>query len=157
MMVLVAVVAAVLILVGPLPLRRRLRADAGDEVAFTELVAMALTAGHGFDAAVLVAASAVGGSIAERARRAVRGRDSGEEAPVVFAVAVRARASGAPLGDSVAQLAEGLRAERMESARLAARRLPVRLVLPLTLLILPGTVLLTVTPVLLGAIERFAL
>ena len=160
MIALAAIAAAAAILAGRMTVRlpgrvRRLR-DHADEPTFTELVAMALTAGHGFEGAVQVAASAVGGTVAERARRALRSGPGGN-APAVFAVAERARESGAPLGDSVALLAERQRAERMEIVRTAARRLPVRLVLPLTLLILPGTVLLTMTPVLLGAVERFTL
>jgi len=72
----------------------------------------------------------------------------------LFRVLGGAVASGAPLVASVAAFANERRqadhARRMESVR----RLPVRLLVPLALLVLPGFVLLAVAPAVLDAITR---
>jgi hypothetical protein len=65
-----------------------------------------------------------------------------------------AAASGAPPADALAALADRLRHERHTAAVAATRRLPVRLLLPLALLILPGFVILTVGPAVLQAVAR---
>ena len=79
-------------------------------------------------------------------------RATGDLAPLFGRVA-RATMSGAPISASIAgYLAEerGLRrATRLE----AARRLPVRLTIPLALLILPGFVLLAAGPAVLHSFE----
>jgi pilus assembly protein TadC len=66
----------------------------------------------------------------------------------------RAAATGAPLVGAVEAFAlEGRHAEH--SRRLeAARRLPVRLVVPLALLILPGFVVLVLGPALMESLAR---
>lgn len=69
-------------------------------------------------------------------------------------IAAGAAVSGAPLGTAITAFARARRhadhAARME----AARRLPVRLLLPLALLILPGFVLLSVGPAVLEGLAR---
>ena len=47
--------------------------------------------------------------------------------------------------------------EERARRRAAGARLPVRMLVPLSLLILPGFVLLTVGPALLGAVRRLGL
>jgi Type II secretion system (T2SS), protein F len=61
-----------------------------------------------------------------------------------------AQLSGAPAADVVARAAVDVREARRQRAELAAARLGVRLVLPLGLAILPGFVLLSVVPIVLG-------
>ncbi len=72
--------------------------------------------------------------------------------PVVAQLA-RAQRSGASLSDAVRRMLEiELAADR--SRRIArARALPVRLMIPVTLLMLPGLVLLVYAPTLLGMFE----
>ncbi|MBT8214578.1 MAG: hypothetical protein KJP12_05075 [Acidimicrobiia bacterium] len=155
MILAISLAVAVWIVTGVRLPARRHSTVGDDEATFTELVAMALTAGHGFPGAVSLAADAGGGDVADRAIRALR-RDT-PDAPAVFAVARHARLTGAPIGESIAALAHRQRAEQLEAIQASIRKLPVRLVVPLALLILPGTVLLALTPVVLGAIERFAI
>ncbi|HEX5630774.1 MAG TPA: type II secretion system F family protein [Acidimicrobiia bacterium] len=69
-------------------------------------------------------------------------------------VCAAAAVSGAPLGPAVAAYADRLRHVRHEERIARARRLPVRLLLPLALLILPGFVVLAVGPALLQALAR---
>ncbi len=72
-------------------------------------------------------------------------------------VAGRALTTGAPLAPAVQAFTDELRAERRTARLAAARRLPVVLMFPLALLILPGFVVLTVAPAMVGALERFSL
>lgn len=66
---------------------------------------------------------------------------------------VLAELSGAPAASVVSRAAADHRAARRERAELAAARLGVRLVLPLGLAVLPGFVLLSVVPIVLGLAE----
>lgn len=69
-------------------------------------------------------------------------------------VASAAALSGAPLAPAIAAHATARRRTEHAARVTAARRLPVRLLLPLALLILPGFVLLAVGPALLQALAR---
>lgn len=60
---------------------------------------------------------------------------------------------GTELGPSLARLAHEARDHRRRTLQTAARRVPVRLLLPLTLCILPAFVLLTVVPTLAGTLS----
>ena len=72
----------------------------------------------------------------------------------VVRVIGRANATGAPLVDAVSRLADELHAD-LTALRLAAvRRIPVAMLFPLTLLILPGFLLLAVAPALFDAFGR---
>lgn len=64
--------------------------------------------------------------------------------------------SGAPVAAAVAAHADRVRHARHSARIAAARRLPVRLLLPLALLILPGFVVLAVGPAVLQALARLA-
>ncbi len=79
------------------------------------------------------------------------------EDPGLFVVARRALATGAPLAPAVSGYATALRNEERSRQLTAARRLPVKLLFPLALLILPGFLLLTVGPAVLGSLERLGL
>lgn len=84
-------------------------------------------------------------------------RTADGDAVRLYRVAARAVETGAPLRAEVRRLADDLgaelRAERLE----AIRRLPVTLLFPLTLLILPGFLILTVAPPLLDSLRRLGL
>ena len=140
-------------------LRPRTRED--DEAQLAELAALGLTAGLTFPAAVNAATEAVPGTESARLRRA--GRIQADPAsvpsddPGLFLVARRALATGAPLAPAVSGYATALRNEERSRQLTAARRLPVKLLFPLALLILPGFLLLTVGPAVLGSIERLGL
>lgn len=145
--------------VGRRVLRPRIRED--DEAQLAELAALGLTAGLTFPAAVKAATQAVPGTESTRLRRA--GRIQADPAsvppddPGLFLVARRALATGAPLAPAVSGYATALRNEERSRQLTAARRLPVKLLFPLALLILPGFLLLTVGPAVLGSIERLGL
>jgi hypothetical protein len=143
--------------------RRVLRpnTEENDEALLAELAALGLTAGLTFPAAVEAATAAVPGDESVRLRRAVRlhaepgsipSEDSG-----LFVVARRALTTGAPLAPAVSGYATALRNGQRSRQLTAARRLPVKLLFPLALLILPGFLLLTVGPAVLGSLERLGL
>jgi len=145
--------------VGRRVLRPRIRED--EEAQLAELAALGLTAGLTFPAAVNAATEAVPGTESARLRRA--GRIQADPAsvpsddPGLFLVARRALATGAPLAPAVSGYATALRNEERSRQLTAARRLPVKLLFPLALLILPGFLLLTIGPAVLGSIERLGL
>lgn len=140
-------------------LKPKVRED--EEALLAELAAVGLTAGLTFPAAVEAATAAVPGEVSTLVRRAGRihrdidGAPSDE--PGLFLVARRALATGAPLAPAVSAYATTLRSEERSRQLTAARRLPVKLLFPLALLILPGFLLLTVGPALLGSLERLGL
>ena len=61
---------------------------------------------------------------------------------------------GAPVGPALARLAAEQRAEVRRHAEAHARRVPVRLLLPLAFVVLPAFGLLTVIPTLLAGFSR---
>ena len=72
----------------------------------------------------------------------------------LYRAAAHAVQTGAPLAGAVEALTRELRHAEHARQMAAARRLPVRLLLPLALLILPGFVLVVVGPALLGSLAR---
>ena len=131
-----------------------------------ELVLMGLTAGLSLAGALELAARHVSPELAlevravlRRARRSGLSVALGEANGVarrLYLLLARAQLTGAPSGQAVAAFVhdqrDAERARRLE----AARRLPVRLMVPLALCILPGFVLLTVAPSVLGSLRRLA-
>jgi tight adherence protein C len=160
-----AVVAVAALAGARLLQRRRSGVGCDDLVLLADLVVLGLSAGLAFPAALEAATD----EVAPRLRREVHGvlraqRVAGSGAgPVsgegarLYRLAARAAGTGAPLLDGVRALADELRREANTEALVAARRLPVRLLFPLTLLILPGFVVLVVGPALLGVVERLGL
>jgi len=165
-----AVIAALLAVVARNRLRTRRRATerASDDVALlADLTALGLRAGLGLIQALERAAVDVSPGLAEEVRTVVRsaGRSgtaaalttAGGHAERLYRLAARAAATGAPVAEAV----DGFAAERRHAdhsrAAADARRLPVRMLLPLALLILPGFVVLAVGPALLEALERLQL
>ncbi len=72
----------------------------------------------------------------------------------LFAVLARSHTTGASIGDAIAGFVEEQREARRLKVTEAARRLPVKLTVPLALLILPGFVVLTVGPSVLESGRR---
>ena len=168
---LLAVAAAVVLLHHALRRIRRTRASAratGDEVILLgELVSLGLNAGLPFLGAVSLASTELSTHLAAEVRDVMRasqlsgsaaalGAATGHSAPL-FRLAARAAATGAPLLPAVAGFVLDARRERQAARIAAAKRLPVRLLVPLTLLVLPGFVVLTLGPALLSGLERLQL
>jgi tight adherence protein C len=72
----------------------------------------------------------------------------------LFGVLARAQVTGSSAMDAVASYVEEDRRQRRVQAREAAQRLPVKLTVPLALLILPGFVLLTIGPTVIATFDR---
>ncbi len=139
---------------------RRLPRDVG---MLAELTALGLSGGLGPHLALELAAEAVGGPVGREARgllrrmhvdgSAVAAAATGHAA-ALYRLIGRGLAGGAALTDSVTRLADDMAAEQAAEELRRVRRLPVVLLFPLTLLILPGFLLLTVAPALLDAFGR---
>ncbi|MEM7095186.1 MAG: type II secretion system F family protein [Actinomycetota bacterium] len=63
---------------------------------------------------------------------------------------------GTPATEALLGHADALRADARRRAEAQARRLPVRMLLPLTVFVLPGFLALTVAPVVVDALRSFA-
>ncbi|MEE8331889.1 MAG: type II secretion system F family protein [Acidimicrobiia bacterium] len=151
-------------------LRRRRsaeRAISDELILFGELISLGLSAGLPFLGAVSLASSEMSGEVASEVRAVMRASQlsgasvalaaaPGHTAPL-FRLVARAVATGAPVGPGVAGFVLDARRERQATRIAAAKRLPVRLLVPLTLLILPGFVVLTLGPALLSGVERLQL
>lgn len=147
---------------------RRAAREADAEVALlAELTGLGLTAGLPLTSALEAAAEETGALLAREVRGVLRrarvegtavalGTSRGRALPL-YRLAARAVVSGAPLRPAVAAFADEARSELRAERLAAARKLPVRLLLPLSLLILPGFVLLSLGPALISALERLDL
>jgi tight adherence protein C len=76
--------------------------------------------------------------------------------PVVAALTATER-YGTPLSPALDALAHDARQERRRAAEISARQLPVRLSFPLVVCILPAFVLLTIAPLVAGALDSLRL
>jgi len=142
---------------------RRLQVSA-DLAALCDLTAIGLTGGLGIQPALEIAIEHLGDEIADEVRSLLRqARIDGIAAAMsstdgmgqrLYSVVGQASATGAPLLDSVASLADELHADMAADRLQAVRRLPVTMLFPLTLLILPGFLLLTIAPAILDAFAR---
>ena len=143
--------------------RRRPRSSShgDDEAVLAELTALGLSAGLTFSAAAEAAAVSVPGEASSRLHQAIRVRRGTDTGTVddqgLMVVAHRALSTGAPLHPAVSGYATTLRKEERSRELTAARRLPVKLLFPLALLILPGFLILTIGPAVLGSLERLGL
>lgn len=147
--------------------RDRGRRAAADLAALCDLVLIGLTGGLGLRPALEMAARHVGGELGEEAVQVLRrSRVHGlaESLAVadgygrpLYRVVARATMTGASLEDQVRRLADDVHAERSAAELEAVRKLPVAMLLPLTLLILPGFLLLTIAPAILDAFGRLEL
>jgi hypothetical protein len=131
---------------------------------FADLVSLGLTAGLSLRAAVAAARGHLDGRLRREAGDLLAAMDRVGVASALAAVdgplsdfgrvAAGAAASGAPVAAAVAAFSATRRQVDHADRVAAARRLPVRLLLPLALLILPGFVVLAVGPALLQALAR---
>ena len=147
--------------------RRRSRArHAPDDLPLlVDLTGLGLTAGLTFPAALTAGAEYVDESLAAEVHRVLRDRTIGRGSvgtvdgatSGLFGVVDRALVTGAPMLPAVSGYAAALRSEERHRRLVAVRRLPVKLLFPLSLLILPGFLLLTVGPALLGGLQRLGL
>ena len=129
-----------------------------------QVLFIALSAGLPVAAALEFAAGEVGPVQATEVRRVLRAARSqglstalaaaGGTAGRLFAVLARAQLTGASAVKAVASFVDEERKERRARAAEAAQRLPVKLTVPLALLILPGFVLLTFGPTVISTIQR---
>ena len=155
--------AGTAVLAGRFLLGRRpvIRNHDADDALLADLTVLGLSAGLTFPAAAGAAAATIDGDSSTRLRRALRLRgtvDAGTEGdPALMIVARRALSTGAPLIPAVSGHAARLRDEERSRQLSAARRLPVKLLFPLALLILPGFLVLTIGPAVLGSLERLGL
>ncbi len=144
----------------------RARPRASDSLRLAELTALGLSAGHTFPIALAEAASAVP-ALADEARAVSREAHrvgfaealtrAGDGAGGLYRIAARTATTGAPLLPAVQARLDELRgAERLRRLE-RIRTLPVKMLFPLALLILPGFLVLTVAPTLLGALDRLRL
>lgn len=76
-----------------------------------------------------------------------------EAARPLVSVLVASLRDGAPLAEPLTRLADDLRQDRRRVAEARARRVPVQMLFPLVLCTLPAFVLVTIVPVLAGALR----
>jgi Flp pilus assembly protein TadB len=132
-----------------------------DAALLADLTALALTGGLGIRPALEIAAGAVGGPVAVEVESLLRrARVDGMAAVMtgaggagkeLYRVVGRSIATGAPLVDQVARIADEMHADNGARKLEQVRRVPVAMLFPLTLLILPGFLLMTIAPALLDA------
>ena len=138
--------------------------DVADLAVLCDLTALSLTGGLGLHAALELASAETGGRVGAEVSSALRlARVEGTAAAMAVADGIgrplyrtlaRTAATGAAALPSVVQLADDLSAE-LEGRRIeAVRRKPIAMLFPLTLLILPGFLLLAIAPAVLEAMGR---
>jgi len=84
-------------------------------------------------------------------------RRAGEPTRPLVTALVDSDRYGAPLGDALAVLATEVRADRRRRAEEQARKVPVKLLFPLVCCVLPAFGLLTLAPLIAGAIAALRL
>ncbi len=152
-----------LALVAWFAIKRRPRppGPSDDDALLAELTALGLSAGLTFTAAASAAASSVPGETSDRLRQAIRNGRAADadtaDGQGLMVVVNRALMTGAPLQPAVSGYATTLRNEERSRQITAARRLPVKLLFPLALLILPGFLILTIGPAVIGSLDRLGL
>jgi len=133
-------------------------------VLVADLMALGATAGLGIRSSLEAAAGYAGAETGEDAAALLRAMDrrgvaaalAAEEGRLsgVARVLAGAAASGAPPAAALSAFAATRRHEQHAARLERARRLPVRMLLPLALLILPGFVVLAVGPAIFEGLAR---
>ena len=134
-----------------------------------DLFALAASAGLSVRLAVEAVATRLDGPVGSALDRAVREMRLGVEVSEALEALTRTPAGeslrllvrpltdslryGSALGPALAAAAAVARAERRRQAEAAARRIPLRLLFPLTLCVLPAFVLLTIVPTVVQSLE----
>lgn len=136
-----------------------------DDVAvFARGLFVAVNAGLSLPAAIEIASENVGTAVAQevtdlnrdahRKGMAVALSEADGRCGRLFMLLARAQTTGASVGEAIAGFVEEQREFHRLKVTEAARRLPVKLTVPLALLILPGFVVLTVGPSVLESARR---
>lgn len=148
--------------------RRRDRAEIVELPEVAALLGMAVDAGFTVGAAVDLVARRLSGPVAGQlrsvrsevavGRRLADALDAasdraGPAARSLLAVLADGVRSGAAVGSALQRLAADGREMRRRQAEVAARRLPIKLLFPLVGCVLPAFALLTVVPVVAGALR----
>jgi tight adherence protein C len=151
--------------------RRRQEAAAASLPEVVDLFALAVAAGLTVPLALAAVARRAAGPLGDGLRRAAgevalgrRTADALDDLaadveparPLTSALAASER-YGIALGPSLERLAAEVRAQRRRRSEEAARRVPVKLLFPLVLCTLPAFALLTVAPLIAGALETLRL
>lgn len=173
----VGVALAVAAVAVPRVRARRARAATSSRVAadlpeVVDLLAVAVSAGLTVHLAVRAVAGRVDGPLGAGLNYAIAATDVGarladalDELPARAGDCVRPLVAaltsceryGAPALSSLERVADEVRRDRQRRVEAAARRLPVQLLFPLVLCILPAFALLTVAPLLAGALGSLRL
>ena len=152
---------------------RRRRREAAEVLAelpeAVDLFALAASAGLSVRLAAEAVAPRLAGPIGGALRRAVQQMRLGVEAAEALEALIRVPAGealrllvrplidslryGAAVGPALEKAASLARAERRRQAEAAARRIPLRLLFPLTFCVLPAFVLLTIVPTVAQSLE----
>ena len=162
-----------------LPVARRRRASRQHAEAVVrslpevvDLVHLAVTAGLTVPLAVDAVVRRAGGPVVDELRAALGEvgmgrrlgdalddvpRRAGEVTRPLVAALVASDRYGAPLGDALGRLAAEVRADRRRRAEEQARKVPVKLLFPLVLCVLPAFGLLTLAPLIAGAVAALRL
>jgi hypothetical protein len=129
-----------------------------------QVLFIALSAGLSVAAALEFAANEVGPAAAGEIRSVLRNArhqglavaltETDDATGRLFAVLARAQLTGASAVKAVAAFVDEERRDRRARGAEAAQRLPVKLTVPLALLILPGFVLLTFGPTVIATVQR---
>jgi tight adherence protein C len=137
-----------------------------------DLLVLATSAGLTIRHAVAAVAARADGPLAPLLARAVAEADQGrrladalEDLPAragestrpLISVLLASERYGAPVGAGLDRLAAEVRADTRRRAEAAARRVPVKLLFPLVVCILPAFGLLTVAPLVAGALRTLRL
>ncbi|MBV8981819.1 MAG: type II secretion system F family protein [Acidimicrobiia bacterium] len=148
--------------------RRRLGALAADLPDVVDLFVLAIGAGLTVPLAVTTVSRRASGPLGAELRRVCddvgvgrRLADALDDVPARAGEAVRPLVAalvaseryGAPLTAGLARLADEVRRDRRRKAEEAARRIPVKLLFPLVGCTLPAFALLTVAPLIAGAVR----
>ena len=149
-------------------LRRRAALVRGELPEAVDLLVLAVGAGLtvplALDAVARRSSGPVGAALSAALAAAAAGRrladaltdlpeHLGEQVRPLVAALVGSLRDGSPLADGLDRLAVELRADRRRRAEELARRVPVKLLFPLVACILPAFALLTVAPLLAGAVQ----
>ncbi len=158
-----AVTAMLIVWARKPPLRRRLRVGPPDDLLVARLLSLAVSAGHPIGRAFIE----VSGQLADRDRPAVddivaRARHVGlakaliETRGQLSALAERlakAQITGAPIGPTLDAYISMVHDAKRAAALEEARTIGVKLIIPLTLLLLPGFIALVIAPFVLEQLD----
>ena len=149
--------------------RRRLQALEAALPEVVDLLVLAVEAGCNVPLAVAAAGRRAAGPLAAELRRVsaavARGRRmadvlddlpgvAGEPTRPLAALLAGCERYGTPVLPALHRLADEVRVQRQRRAEAAARRVPVLLLFPLVLCVLPAFALLTVAPLIAGALRE---